>query len=490
MFVLAKRLNTFNSTYTGNQQFGVSNGKFAVADSLYILTNDSTMIELNVDSINTVNIKWGNGNGNGTVYWYELNEYPTSQEINIYSSDFSILEEADSVVLNGNSYFKISIREYDAAQNNTIINKSSNITYTSSILTQVPLSSDVIEEYKFLITGDQDGWVKFTTSGPASQNCPNITYNVITVNIKRKLNPPSISGDPSICSNSKNYTITGDSQSESYTWTTTNGLKIYKNGQYLTTYTGTETSLILANPSSTSGLSEIKVVAHAQEYIDSGESVKQIWLGDPNPNDFSIIGLDNYGNSIDLGDGTFEVCENEYYTFKLAPIYNLPSSHHRYGITDVDFYFDFNYTIVTEGYGWAYVYVNNIDEYSVGLVDVVGCSTINEFLDYGIAEGDCGYYFMVYSPNPANEYVDINLIEEKDVKDKTNKIKIRKDKNLNAGEIGDYLVQILDKNGMIRKSVQSNSMNTRISTKDLEPGNYFLHLTLGEEKHKQQIVIY
>lgn len=487
----------FDSSISGNQAFGISYGKFIVDDSLYHIAPwstviDSTFIILNVDSTNTINIKWGNDSHTGTIYWYEVNANPApSQDFEISIVDEPSIITADTIVLNGQCIFSIKVREWNADDNYITYTKSSNISYSTEDVdaSGYDFGGFVDRIYYFQITGSQNGWVKFK-SHSENNSCSNESRE-INVNIARKLNIPIISGDPSICSNSKNYTITGDSQSESYTWTTTNGLKIYKNGQYLSTYTGTETSLILANPSSASGLSEIKVVAHAQDYyIESEESIKQIWLGDPDPNDFSIIGLDNYGNSIDLGDGTFKVCENEYYTFQLAPIYNLSENHHRYGITDVDFYFDFNYTIVTEGYGWAYVYVNNIDEYSVGLVDVVGCSTINEFIDYEVVEGDCGYYFMSYSPNPANEYVDINLIEEKDVKDKTNKIKIKKDKNRNTGEIGDYLVQILDKNGTIRKTIQTNSMKTRISTKELEPGNYFLHFTIGDQVYKQQIVIY
>jgi len=58
------------------------------------------------------------------------------------------------------------------------------------------------------------------------------------------------------------------------------------------------------------------------------------------------------------------------------------------------------------------------------------------------------------------------------------------------GNLDEYLIQILDKNGTIRKSTQSNSMKLNIPTRDLEPGNYFLHLTTGAEVYKQQLIIY
>ncbi|MEN8118467.1 MAG: T9SS type A sorting domain-containing protein, partial [Bacteroidota bacterium] len=75
------------------------------------------------------------------------------------------------------------------------------------------------------------------------------------------------------------------------------------------------------------------------------------------------------------------------------------------------------------------------------------------------------------------------------VKATDNKIKVKKDKKSKDGDMAEYLVQILDKNGSIRKSVESNTMEVNIPTKDLEPGTYFLHLTLGEERYKQQLII-
>jgi len=53
----------------------------------------------------------------------------------------------------------------------------------------------------------------------------------------------------------------------------------------------------------------------------------------------------------------------------------------------------------------------------------------------------------------------------------------------------EFLVQILDKNGNIRKSTEANSKNVKIETDDLEAGTYYLHLTIGGETYKQQLII-
>ena len=42
---------------------------------------------------------------------------------------------------------------------------------------------------------------------------------------------------------------------------------------------------------------------------------------------------------------------------------------------------------------------------------------------------------------------------------------------------------------MVRKSVQSSDLKLNLNTKDLEPGTYFLHVTIGENTQKQQLII-
>jgi len=125
-----------------------------------------------------------------------------------------------------------------------------------------------------------------------------------------------------------------------------------------------------------------------------------VWVGKPDPSDFYLAAVDNYGSPIGPNGGPFQVCPNNYYTFYFYPNYNLPESHHRYGINDIDFYFDFDYDIVTGGYGWAYIVVRNIDGNSYGLVDVdAECGFLSEFKVVNVNEGYCGYLLSI-TPNP------------------------------------------------------------------------------------------
>jgi len=169
-----------------------------------------------------------------------------------------------------------------------------------------------------------------------------------------------------------------------------------------TLFSTTSGSGSTANITAQSGASGSGTITFSFE-MPGGESFtakKTFWVGEPDPADFYITAVDNYGSPIGPSNGPFQVCPNNYYTFYFYPNYNLPESHHRYGIDDIDFYFDFDYDIVTGGYGWAYIVVNNIDGNSYGLVDIdAECGFISEFKVVNVNEGYCGY-LLSFTPNP------------------------------------------------------------------------------------------
>jgi len=477
---------TIKSSYYGETQaYRVINGVFVMADSVYYTQGDSTAILLEVSSSNNkITIRWDDDSDYGTLRWYDQSVSWVDQDFVIGLPVAPTIQISEIEVLSGVQTFTIEVTELNASSTNLYYEKSSNIQYISrSVDDSFYEEWDILVwEYNFQINNNLNGWVKFRSQS-SYPGCSSHFSNWTNINVIRKLASPDISeNNNKLCDSNQLYTISSsDPNSETFTWTTTNGLKIYKNGQYLTTYTGTETSLTLSNQSSIGVLANLKVKANAQDFADSDETVLPVWLGNPNPNDFWVEATDNYGKS------TFVVCENQCYTFYLYPIYNTTQNHHRYNITDVDFYFDFNYSVVTSGFGWVYVCVNNIDEYSAGVVYVDACDNNIELLDFEVEEG-CGggYYYMSYSPNPANEYLEISLTEEANVKEKQNKLKIKKNK---YGDFEEYSIKILDKNGVVRKSVQSEEKNVNISTRNLEPGTYYIHLNYNKETYKQQIII-
>jgi hypothetical protein len=147
-------------------------------------------------------------------------------------------------------------------------------------------------------------------------------------------------------------------------------------------------------------------------------------------------------------------------------------------------------TIYPYGYAYQYatIYPNDYSSFGLEIRARNACGW-SEWSRMWVTAINCSSYYMIMSPNPADSYVELNFIEEKEVKDKTNKMEIKKDEKSSDGNMNEYLIQILDKNGTVRKSVQSNSLKINISTRDLEPGNYFLHLIIGEDVYKQQLLI-
>jgi len=109
---------------------------------------------------------------------------------------------------------------------------------------------------------------------------------------------------------------------------------------------------------------------------------------------------------------------------------------------------------------------------------------------FSVIDNCSGYwYYLAISPNPADPYVEFSLIEDKAralIEDsKESKIRLN-EKDI---EEGDILVEIIDKNAVIRKSVKLKKMKTNINTKDLEPDTYFVHVTVEDEIYRQQLII-
>jgi hypothetical protein len=211
------------------------------------------------------------------------------------------------------------------------------------------------------------------------------------VTYKKFFLAPEITCPNLICS-SGTATLDVDSEATNITW------QLSPSSLFSTTSGSGSTANITAQ----SGASGSGTITFSFE-MPGGESFtakKTFWVGEPDPADFYITAVDNYGSPIGPSNGPFQVCPNNYYTFYLYPSYNLPESHHKYGISDIDFYFDFDYEIVNEGYGWAYVYVNQIDGNSYGLAYINSeCGGYEEFKVSNVNEGYCGY-LLSFSPNP------------------------------------------------------------------------------------------
>ncbi|QIA09461.1 T9SS type A sorting domain-containing protein [Draconibacterium halophilum] len=385
--------------------------------------------------------------------------------------------QREKSILVGNNTFDVLLSSIDGvtyfdkrSTNISLINRSEKLSIGMKLYT-----------FSYSISGDQPGWISYQTYNPNANDCGSRYSEWDTIYIQRKLNTPGISGSNIICNNYTTYTATSyDTPSETFTWNATDGVKIYKNGQYLTSYTGTETSVLVYEPVSGSGNGNVKVKANATNYESSNQAIKEVWFGDMHPMNIRL-------NDAMIGFPKSEFCYGDP---------NLVEA----SFIDGDPYIDEWDWDVTGGY---ITIENPYDDKSRATIHPASYSSFNVKLrahnscgwsgwaDMGVSVISCGGYFMTMFPNPASSYVELSFIDS-EVEEPNltkNKIKLKKDKKDTDKDIKEYLVLILDKNGTIRKSIKSKSLNLNIKTSDLEPGTYFLHLIYNDELYKQQLII-
>lgn len=310
--------------------------------------------------------------------------------------------------------------------------------------------------------GYYNGWFLLTELTPGSSNY-NSNQRAI-MGIQPILDPCYVlSGNTTVCSSNVTFTVSGPSPF-SVVWSKTGNLT-QVGGNTGTTYTVHETS----TSGSASSVTATITTSQQQTFIIT----RNIWAGDPDPDDFYIVGLDNYGSPVGSGN-SFEVCENNYYTFYLYPVYNLPETHHRYGITDTEFYFDFDYDIVSEGYDWAYIYVNSINGSSYGLVDVNACNYESEFMVYNVAEGYCGYSLSM-SPNPSNAETTLTILSNSEQA---------------VDETAEWELEIYSPAQVLKeKKTKLKGNSTKIQTLGWEEGVYVVRVKYKDEVLTGKLVV-
>jgi len=101
---------------------------------------------------------------------------------------------------------------------------------------------------------------------------------------------------------------------------------------------------------------------------------------------------------------------------------------------------------------------------------------------------------MSVYPNPADSYVELALTENGDKTElktpsSTHQVKIQKNKDYSLNSFDNISVQIIDVDGNTRKSTPMKNSKMKIDTRDLEEGNYFLHIKTEKNIYKQQLII-
>jgi hypothetical protein len=488
---------TIQSDYYGNDQiFTVANGVFIAPSGSYIFRGDSTCIIMNVSSSNKkFTIRWkGNTTNLGRII---LNSAQT-QDFNIAI----VPDPAGSGLADKNIF--VGTHSFDV-----LLFSISEVTYNEQRSNNISLTNyDEDTEfgvrnytYSYSITGDQPGWIAYRTYNPKGIECGISHSEWDTVHIYRKLNPPTISFSGYLMCNAeqKTVSVSSDPNAQDYTWTVSSGLKISVGQNYNSTYTTSNTSVTIKAQTTTPGAETISIKSNGSgSYVDSDTHSKEIWHGVPNPDkiiyynvgpyypDLEEICLDNPNDGKALFDHQHaDVQEYEWdaldWTITQHPNDPFP-------LVDMQ-----DVLITAPMYGYS---TGDPVYFSIRGKNRCGWGEW-KYPKLELEAVNCGLFMMTVSPNPADTYVnisfsDLDLSAEKQTSELSSNrnISLKKVKETKNGVIDEYLVQILDKNGVIRKLVQTKTLNLNIDTRDLEPDTYFLHVTWNGELIKQQLIIH
>lgn len=301
------------------------------------------------------------------------------------------------------------------------------------------------------------------TDVPLYITVPQTTY-IDYVSVKSFFPTPEITCPELICTSGGTASLDVDSRATNISWSVSPSNLVTTSGG-----TGNTANLTAAS----SGASGAATITYTFE-MPSGEifeAAKYFWVGPPSSGNFNVIHVDTYDNTLFEGETNQLVAVD--YDYQL-------------GITDWDWDYD----------GWYHWEVTATDMLS--FVDVPYFYNYKDI--YVRAENTCGesgwhterfypfeyYYFSIF-PNPASDYVELAIESKEEAANKTSKVKIAKIKDKDG--FGEYTIEVWSKAGGKLKNITSKDKYLQLSTRDLLPGIYFVHLKVDGKIYKQQLII-
>jgi hypothetical protein len=106
-------------------------------------------------------------------------------------------------------------------------------------------------------------------------------------------------------------------------------------------------------------------------------------------------------------------------------------------------------------------------------------------------DGSGGELFMMYSPNPANQYTELNFYTTDEISQYQKSFPTMKSIPLSeqTQELGEYEIQIWHERKGLVKKIKSKDKKLQIRTNSLDEGLYFLHVIIDGKVYKQKLKI-
>lgn len=277
-----------------------------------------------------------------------------------------------------------------------------------------------------------------------------------------------------LCSgDSRTYTVTppsGVPANYGYNWYATGGLLIngvsYTETAPLST---TSTTVTISAPTSAYGSARVYV------RLNNGVCAASAWRSS------NTVQVGTYSSSqFAITSSASQYCPGQIYSFAATTIGN---TYQFDGVTNFYWQWPSDWTYLG-GQGTQHLDLQapygSINYSAVALRITNRCGQTGSAAVRSVSQsGSCGFGFTV-QPNPANEYFEVVSNTEQGTATMTDV----------TGELDETIeIKLFDKFSTVVKSMKSKNKKTKIDTRNLTPGTYYLHIIRREETIRQQVII-
>ncbi|MCY1633075.1 S8 family peptidase [Marinifilum sp. D737] len=311
-----------------------------------------------------------------------------------------------------------------------------------------------LRTYVYEIWSITGAYIGYYPTSPSNVNFAYTTLGVLS---------PTLSGPDLLCTGATTYTLNNLPSGTTVSWTSSSNIT-FPSGN-----TGSSVSA-KAGSSTVSGTGWIEATINGT-CGDITLPRKEVWVGRPL---FILLGESQplYPRSLTTTTVEYLQVDDPYdqgvtnmewsYTGPLASINgNLLKADYR--------------TSNSAGEGFVYANASNV------------CGSKENRIYYEVMD----FMRMSVTPNPANEYTELNFYSSGELSDyqMDSKAMYSVPVNKETNNLGEYEVQIWHERYGLVKRVKSRSRKLQIPTNNLEEGIYFLHVIVNGKVHKQQLKI-
>lgn len=263
-----------------------------------------------------------------------------------------------------------------------------------------------------------------------------------------------ISGPTTVCTSNSAFTLHNRPSGSSVTWTKSSNLT-YVSGQ------GTNSYTVKAVSSTTKGSGWVQAVISGAGCGDVTVG-KNIWVGKPAAQILGLTELAKYSSA----------------TYTASAYYNCPIDSYLWTISSSSYAFSYfpnttqSYEIETKGkLGTFYLYLTTIN--GCGSQNLMKNIVVKSSGGGGLVPRSVEEPILLVSPNPANDYIEVEILDD----------------NFEPGNNNSMHIKLFDNRSIPVYTGNSHQKTFIINTSNLSHGLYLLQVIYKGEKYSEQVLI-